>query len=90
MQREGQLASAEAVYKAVLQLASQNPMAWHLLGTVAGQLGDKVAAVTHLQQSLRLYPGDPIAWKNLASAFLDIGEYSNARGAAERALGLRP
>ena len=90
LQREGQLASAEAVYKAVLQLAPQNPMAWHLLGTVAGQLGDKVAAVTHLQQSLRLYPGDPIAWKNLASAFLDIGEYSNARGAAERALGLRP
>ena len=89
-QKEGQLKAAEEMYRQVVQQAPRHAMAWHLLGTVAGQQGRKWDAVSHLQQSLQLYPGDPTAWKNLASAFQDIGEYAHARSAAERALALRP
>ncbi len=88
LQKEAHLSAAESIYKGLLEKLPNNPLVLHLLGTVVGQQGRWFEAIDLLQRSLRIYPLDPKAWNNLAIAFLDAGDYVNAKGAAERALSL--
>ncbi len=90
LQRQGQLAEAEDIYREALLVAPQHPIVLHLLGTVVGQAGRWFEAIDLLQQSLRIQPADPKAWNNLATAFLDAGHCESAREAAQRALSLAP
>lgn len=87
-QKNGQLAAAESIYQKLLKEIPNNPLVLHLMGTVVGQQGRWFDAIELLQRSLMIYPLDPKAWNNLAIAFLDAGDYVNAKGAAERALSL--
>ena len=88
LQKEAHLSAAESIYQGLLEKLPNNPLVLHLLGTVVGQQGRWFEAIDLLQRSLRIYPLDPKAWNNLAIAFLDAGDYVNAKGAAERALSL--
>lgn len=90
LQKAGLRREAEAVYRAVLNHSPQHPLALHLAGTVAGQLGRPRDAVELLRRSVLLHPGDPLAWNNLANALQDAGANEAALDASLRAVTLAP
>ncbi|WCM93988.1 tetratricopeptide repeat protein [Acidovorax sp. NCPPB 2350] len=90
LQRSGRHVQAEAVYRGVLQRQPRHPVALHLAGIVAGQLGRPLEAVQLLQQSVGIHPADPVAWNNLANALKDVGEIEAALAACDNALGRAP
>lgn len=90
LQKNGQRQQAQAVYKKVLQQNPNHPLALHLAGVVAGQLGHPEEAVSLLRQSLALHPADPVAWNNLANALKDLDALDAALIACDEALARAP
>ena len=53
------------------------------------QIGELDEAIRKLELVTKAAPDQPLGWTNLASAYLDRGDYANARRAAESALALQ-
>ena len=77
LHQNGQLAEAEAVYRAVLQIQPQHINALHMCGVIALQRQDYAQAVAMMERAIAVAPENPMS--------ADI--YVN-RGAALRGLGL--
>lgn len=86
--RAGDLSRAIAVYKAVLDLAPDDPKARHLRGFALLQAGQIEAALIDLQLSVGLAPGNGTAWTHLSVCRDRLG--LPAAPTAQRALLLSP
>ena len=86
----GNLASAEALYKQVLQAAPNQPDALHLLGLVAKQKGDLKTAVQLMRKALNFNPNYVEAYVNLGATLQEQGDLSEAADCYRKALALRP
>ncbi len=86
--RQGKRDEALEQLSIAVQIEPGYAMAQHRLGVVMGQQGDVVGGLEHLVLAARLRPGDVGVLKDLAQAFADVGQFSEAVSVAERALRL--
>lgn len=86
--REG-LAKARRLYERLLLVAPDHTGAHHLLGLVAGQLGDYPVAIESLRRAIELSPNAD-AWNNLGMAYHGSGSIGEAEDAWRQALLLDP
>ena len=88
--RAGQLAQAEALYRAVLAQSPNLPDALHLLGCTLSKTGKPAEAVDLISRAIALDPKQPVFQHNLGLAFLAAGRKSEAISAFARCLLLKP
>ncbi|CAK0745389.1 hypothetical protein WCLP8_1570001 [uncultured Gammaproteobacteria bacterium] len=81
---------AEHCYLKVLSLDPEQPVALHLLGWLAYQVGQKEFAIQLISQSIALDPGYVAALTNLGTVLSAVGRFEDAATLFERALVLRP
>jgi tetratricopeptide (TPR) repeat protein len=86
----GNLASAETLYKQVLQTSPNQPDALHLLGLIAKQKGDLKTAVQLMRKSLNFNPNYVEAYVNLGATLQEQGNLAEAADCYRKALALRP
>ena len=86
----GDLQNAEKIYKQVLQAQPNHPVALHLLGTLAHQVGKNDIAVDLIRQALAIKPDYPEAHSNLGFALQAMGRMTDAIASYRQAIAIRP
>ena len=90
MHRQGRLAEAERIYRAVLQRQPDHFDALHLLGLIAAQSGHPQAAVGLIGRAIAVDPSIADAHSNLAKALNDLKRHQEAIASCETAIALAP
>jgi Flp pilus assembly protein TadD len=88
--RAGRLAQAEALYRAILAEAPNEPGALHLLGLIAYQNRHFAEAAELIQRALAIHGPEPVFHSNLAAVFLELGRLDDTIAHARQALALEP
>jgi predicted O-linked N-acetylglucosamine transferase (SPINDLY family) len=86
----GHLAEAERRYRQILAQQPQHAEAWHLLGALAAQVGQREVAVELIRRALAIEPNYPTALSNLGKILRDMGRYDEAIAACRQAIALDP
>ena len=86
----GQPGLAENLYRQVLLADPRNADAWHLLGLLASQQGNRQEAVQHWQRAVQIQPQHAGALFSLGATFLETGDLAQAQSAFERSLAIDP
>jgi tetratricopeptide (TPR) repeat protein len=76
-------------YKLLLASYPTDYAAWGNMGTLLRQRGDLAAAVSAMEEAIRLAPEQPVAYGNLGSAYTDLQRYDDARRTYEALLKLQ-
>ncbi|MFO7675020.1 MAG: tetratricopeptide repeat protein [bacterium] len=74
-------------------LKSRHPAEWRLpynLANTLSALGEYVEAIKQYREALEVEPQSPTVWKNLASAYHQVGDHENEMACFDRALELDP
>lgn len=90
LHQQGQLAEAEAQYRAILADTPDHAGTHHLLGVAQHQLGKHDAAVESIARAIELNGGDPNYHNNLGAAYRALRRFDDAVACYRRALALRP
>jgi len=85
-QQGGRLQDAEAAYREILTRDERQPDAWHLLGTIAHQIGDFPLAIELIDHAIELDPRNPNFHCNLGNAQMAVGRFDAAEASYRRAL----
>jgi tetratricopeptide (TPR) repeat protein len=80
---------ARQAYDKCLELTPDNSDALNNRGVVLARLGMMEEAIEDLTKATRLNPQDALAWSNLALAYHERGDYSDALSSYSQALDLR-
>jgi predicted TPR repeat methyltransferase len=88
--REGKLAEAEAIYRAILQSVPGQPDACHYLGVLLHQRGQSEEGIKHIRQAIQTNPDYGDAWNNLGNVYKETGEAEKAVEAYRAVLRLMP
>ncbi len=86
----GQLAQAEGIYRSILRIEPDHPVALHLLGVLAHQLGKHAQAVDLIKQALTIEPDFADAHYNLGLALRALGKPNDAVASYRNVLAIRP
>lgn len=86
----GDLETAEARYKKLLQERPNVPSAWINLGVLLRRRHKTEAAVICMRRGLALKSDDGPSWSNLGNALRDLGRYEEAIKSHNYALELQP
>jgi tetratricopeptide (TPR) repeat protein len=86
----GDLPKAEHIYNQVLQANPNQPVALHLLGVIAHQVGRNDAAVNLISKALSIQPDYGVAHGNLGNALLGLGHLEQAINSYQTALTIDP
>ena len=78
LQRLGQNAQAEAIYRVVLQGQPDNATVWHNLGLIAAQTGAADASIQLFRRAVAHEPGNARFQTNLAQALRSAGQLEEA------------
>lgn len=90
LHRAGDLAQAEAVCRDLLRIDPRHGDAWHLLGVVAFQRDEKVAAVDYIGQAIDADASRPEFHNSLGNIYRTLGRSVDAIDAFRKALELKP
>jgi protein O-GlcNAc transferase len=90
MHRQGRLAEAEAVYRALLRTNPGHAGALHLLGLAHFQRGDAATAARLIGESVGRDGRNAFAYNNLGAALLSLQRFDEALAAFDRASALKP
>ena len=85
-QQAGRLTEAEAQYREILARDDRQPDAWHLLGTIAQQIGDSATAVDLISHAIELAPQNASFHCNLGNALLGLGRVEDAEASYRQAI----
>lgn len=80
--------AGQRAYERALQAWPENLFARMALGNAAYRRGDLPAALSAFEQASQDHPDAADAWNNLAQTLHELGQASEARAAAQRAVGL--
>jgi tetratricopeptide (TPR) repeat protein len=85
----GKYQEASAAYAAIGQTAPAQREGWRLnnWGLCYLRLGDALTARERLERSVEVFPGNPVAWNNLAIACEQLGLVDRAKEALTQAAG---
>ena len=86
----GDLPQAEGIYQQILQTHPNQPVALHLLGVIAHQVGKNDIAVDLIGKALAVNPDFAEAHGNLGAALMDLGRPEDAVTSFRKALVLKP
>jgi len=86
LHRQGRLAEAEPLYRALLDASPGRADVWNLLGVVAAQRGDHVAALVSIGRALAIVPHDPASLSNRGNALRALGRDAEALASYDAAL----
>ena len=86
----GRLSDAETIYQQILQTDPDQPIALHLLGVIAHQVGKNDKAVDLITKALAIIPDVADAHNNLGLAFQELGKLHDALTNYRKALAIRP
>lgn len=89
-QQSGRLQDAEALYRQILARDDRQPDAWHLLGTIAQQIGDYPVAIELISHAIGLDRQNASYHCNLGNAFMASGQAEAAEESYRRALKRKP
>jgi len=90
LHRIGALDSAAAMYREILLAAPRNFNALHMLGVIHMQRGEPKQAAELIRQALTVDGRQPAAYGNLASALIELRDFTGAIENCNRALALKP
>lgn len=85
----GRLAEAEAIYRHILRDRPDDPVALHLLGVVALQVGRHEAAVELIRRAIVIKSDEAPFYSNLGEALRLLGRLDEAADVLERAIALK-
>jgi len=88
--QHGRLGIAEQIYRRILQDQPNHADAIHLLGVIAGQMGDHGAAIEHIQRAIALQGNECLFHNNLGEAYNALCRIPEALACYRRALELNP
>jgi len=88
--KKGELPQAESLYQQILHIVPDQPIALHLLGLIAGQVGKNDEAVTLITKALAIHPDYAEAHNNLGNVFKKIGRFDDAVASYRSALAIQP
>ncbi len=86
----GRLPQAESIYQGILQTDPNQPVALHLLGVIAHQVGKNDIAVDLITKALTIKPDYAEAHNNLGLSLQDLGKLDEAIASYRKALTIRP
>jgi predicted O-linked N-acetylglucosamine transferase (SPINDLY family) len=86
----GRLAEAESIYRQILQSDPNQPVALHMLGVIAHQVGKNDTAVDLITRALAIKPDYGDAHNNLGTALEDLGKMDEAVASYRKALAIKP
>ena len=86
----GRFAEAEALYREILARVPNHPGTLHLLGVLAGQVGQSDLAVTLIGRAIAISPGDADFHGNLGAVLENAGHLEGAIAAYREAFRLNP
>jgi len=89
LHNQGDLESAEAIYRKVLEENPENQDALHLLGYLAFQLGFWEEGAKLIEEAIVHAPNEVTFHRNLAQVYVHGGEINKAENAYRRALELK-
>lgn len=90
LHQQGQLQSAETIYKEILHLQPRNFDALQLLATIAAQRKQSALAVEIFDRALQIQPNHADALCNRGNALRELRRYGDALDSYDRALKIRP
>jgi predicted TPR repeat methyltransferase len=90
LQKEGDLDSAEELYRRILAVVPDHADAWHFRGLAALQRGDEEQAVALIRKATELAPDYADAHNNLGNVLLMAKRYEEATACYRRAVALKP
>jgi tetratricopeptide (TPR) repeat protein len=88
--RQGRLAEAERLYRAVLQVDPAHAGSLHNLGAISTQRGQPAEAEALMRQVLARQPASTTALCGLGNALQALGRFEEAKSCFERALVIDP
>jgi protein O-GlcNAc transferase len=88
--RAGDLGEAEAVCRDLLRIDPRHGDAWHLLGVVAFQRDQKVAAVDYIGQAIDADASRPEFHNSLGNVYRTLGRSVEAIDAFRKAIEIKP
>ena len=88
--RAGRLSQAETIYQQILQSDTNHPVALHLLGVIAHQVGKNDKAVNLITRALVIKPDFAEAHSNLGLVLQHLGKPEEAVASYQKALELEP
>jgi len=86
----GRLREAEGIYQQILKADPKQPVALHLLGVIAHQMGTNDIAVDLITKALAIKPDYAEAYNNLGYAFNAQGKLDEAVSNYHKALAINP
>jgi len=86
----GRLPQAKSIYQQILQTDDSQPVALHLLGVIAHQVGKNDIAVDLITKALVIKPEYAEAHTNLGNALQDLGKLDEAVDSYQKALAIKP
>jgi tetratricopeptide (TPR) repeat protein len=86
---QGQLGSAESLYRSVLDEDQSNPVLYANLGTLCLATGRYQEAIELLEQALKLKPDYPLAYNSLGIAWQQQKDWQQALECYQKALALQ-
>ena len=86
----GRFPEAEGIYLEVLRGEPDHPVALHLLGVIAYQVGNHDHAVELITKSLAIKPDDAMAHYNLGNALRELGRLEEAVAKFLDAIAVKP
>jgi protein O-GlcNAc transferase len=90
LHKAGDLPRAEQLYRDVLAVAPLEFDAWHLLGVLLQQVGQRELAAEYIGRAIALHPHEATFHSNLGEVFRLLGRLENAAACQRRAIELAP
>ncbi|OOZ39502.1 hypothetical protein BOW53_11365 [Solemya pervernicosa gill symbiont] len=87
---EGQLQKSEVLCRKVLEVQPEHPVALHILGMLAYQIGDNESALDYLHKTVLVSPGYVEARNNLGIVLFERGMLDEAEKQYKKAIKLKP
>ena len=88
--QNGQYSDAEQLAVSLSERFPTHPFSWKVLGVVLKQTGRPSEALSAMEQSVKLAPGDAEAHCNLGNTFKDLGRIGEAEASYTQATELQP
>ncbi len=86
----GLLPKAESIYQQILQTDPQHPIALHLLGMIALQMGKNDVALDLITKALDVKPSNADAYDAQGNALMNLGRLDEAIASYNKALAIEP
>ena len=86
----GDLPKAEGIYQQILQVEVNHPVALHLLGVIAHQMGKNDIAIDLIGKAIAIKSDYVAAHNNLGLAFKELGKLDDAVASYLKAINIKP